>query len=102
MSVKLIVAAIALISITTFTAAAQHRGLYNENQRIRQGVKSGELTRLETARLAHQKNELKREAIRFKTNDGRLSRAERAHLKRDHRKLNRNIRHQKHDRQRRY
>lgn len=91
----------AIISIATLSASAQsgNRSLKDENRRIRQGVKSGQLTAAETARLKMQEARLKREAIRYKRNDGVISPIERADLRRDNKRLNRNICRQKHDRQ---
>ncbi|MEO6723187.1 MAG: hypothetical protein ABIN67_22665 [Ferruginibacter sp.] len=102
MKPKIMIAFIAILSFVTFSVSAQKPNLHGENQRIRQGVKSGELTRLEAARLQSEKNNLKREAIRYKRNDGHISRKERADLRRDNRRLSRQIFRQKHDRQRRH
>ena len=102
MNTKLIIALVALFSISTINASAQKNpGLRDENRRIHQGVNNGELTRLEAARLNVQKEQLRNEAIRYKTNDGRIGKCERADLRRDNRGLSKNIYRQKHDRQRR-
>ena len=102
MKPTIMMAFIAILSLTAFNASAQRANLHDENQRIRHGVRSGELTRLEAARLQSEKNNLRREAIRYKANDGRVSRRERADLRRDNKRLNRQIFRQKHDRQRRH
>lgn len=103
MKTKLIIAFLTLLSFTDISASAQNqRGFYDENQGIRKGVASGQLTVAETARLNAQKAQLRREAIRYKTNDGRIGLIERADLRRGNRRLNKNICRQKHDRQRRY
>jgi hypothetical protein len=103
MKLSIVIAAIVAISISANTVSAQqNRSLQDEKSRIRQGVRSGELTPVEAARLKGQTANLKREAIRYKANDGRISRRERADLRRDNRRLNRNIYHQKHDRQKRF
>ncbi len=103
MKTKLMIAFFTLLSFTAINASAQNqRGFYDENQRIRQGIASGQLTVAEAARLNAQKTQLRREAIRYKTNDGRIGPLERADLRRDNRRLNKNICRQKHDRQRRY
>ena len=100
---KLLITAILAISISASTASAQaNRNLQDEKSRIRQGVKSGELTPVEAARLKGQTASLKKEANRYKTNDDRISRRERADLRRDNRRLNQNICYQKHDRQKRF
>jgi hypothetical protein len=102
MKSKIMIAFIAILSLATFNASAQRANLHNENERIHQGVRSGELTRLEAARLQSEKSNLRREAIHYKVNDGHLSRRERADLRRDNKRLNRQIFRQKHDRQRRH
>ncbi|MEO5893736.1 MAG: hypothetical protein ABIQ31_26005 [Ferruginibacter sp.] len=100
---KFIFAIILLLSASTISVSAQNnRGLRDERQRIHQGVKSGELTARETARLSREKAKLRNEAIRYKTNDGHIGPRERADLRRDNRRLDRNIYRQKHDRQRRF
>lgn len=103
MKAKFIFACIVLSGISTINVSAQgNRGLRDENQRIHQGVRSGQLTGRETARLNGEKRQLRREATRYKHNDGHIGPRERADLRRDNRRLSRNIYHQKHDRQRRY
>ena len=103
MKTKLLIA-VALFSLTTIAAAAQNgnKTLHDENLRIRQGVASGQLTGKETSRLRMEEANLRKEAIRYKTNDGRIGRRERADLRRDNKRLDRNIRCQKHYRQRRF
>jgi hypothetical protein len=103
MKLSIVIAAIVTISISANTASAQaNRSLQDEKSRIHQGVRSGELTPVEAARLKAQTANLKAEAIQYKTNDGRIGRRERADLRRDNRRLNRNIFRQKHDRQKRF
>jgi len=70
----------------------------NQQQRIQQGVKSGELTRGETHRLAAEQSRIRREEARYKS-DGSLTRAERADLQRDLNRSSRHIYNQKHDAQ---
>ena len=102
MKATFILAITALLSISAVNASAQNnRSLQDERQRIHQGVQSGELTRGEAARLNAQKADVRNEAIRYKANDGHIGPRERADLRRDNRKLDRNIYHQKHDMQRR-
>ena len=50
---------------------------HNQQQRIQQGVESGELTRGETHRLAAEQRHIRREEARYKS-DGQLTRAERS------------------------
>ncbi len=68
--------------------------------KINQGVKSGELTRVETHRLLTQEAKLQRHK-RIAKSDGVVTPWERAKLHNETAKLNRNIYKQKHDRQKR-
>ncbi|NLR76415.1 hypothetical protein [Leeia aquatica] len=69
-----------------------------QRERIEQGVKSGELTWHETARLAREQRHIKREEARYRA-DGELTARERADLQRDLNKASRDIHGQKHDAQ---
>ena len=98
------IAAIALFSLATINASAQNYDHHyqNENRRINQGVRDGELTRNETYRLHSQEMNIREETYRYKHNDGRIEPWERADLRRDNRNFSRNIYYQKHDYQRRF
>ena len=103
MKIRIIIAFLALLSVSAISATAQNdRGLQDERQRIHHGVQSGQLTHREAGRLNAQKEQLRNEAIRYKANDGRIGPRERADLRKDNRRLNRNICIQKHDRQKRF
>jgi len=69
---------------------------HNQQHRIQQGVKSGELTRGETRRLEAGQRHIRREEARYKS-DGQLTGAERADLHRDQNRASRDIQRQKHD-----
>ena len=71
----------------------------HQQQRIGQGVRSGQLTRGETRRLEREQRHINREERRYKS-DGVLTRAERADLHRDQNRASRHIRQEKHDGQR--
>lgn len=103
MKTRLFIAS-AILCIISVSASAQNgnRSLRDENRRIKGGVVSGQLTAAEAARLKAQEASIRREAIRYKTNDGRIGPRERADLRRDQKRLDRNICRQKHDRQRRH
>jgi hypothetical protein len=100
MKLKLFTTAI-LLTVAFAATAQDNRSLADERLRIRQGVKSGQLTQAERIRLQQQIAAIRSNAMRFKANDGRISRVERMKLRRDCRRLNRQIVIQKHDRQRR-
>ncbi len=69
-----------------------------QQDRIEQGLKSGELTQREAARLERQEAKIAAEEKAFRS-DGKLSKRERAKLQRDLNKTSRRIYRQKHDAQ---
>lgn len=69
-----------------------------QEQRIDQGVQSGQLTRHETARLEHQQAHINRVEDRA-LSDGSLNRHEARHMEKMQDRAKRDIRRQKHDRQ---
>ena len=68
----------------------------HERQRIRQGVKSGELTRAETRTLASQQRDIHQEKKEARA-DGKVTVAERRDIKKDERKDSRSIYRKKHN-----
>ena len=71
---------------------------HNQQERIRQGIKSGELTRREAVRLEEQEAKI-RVNEKFAKSDGKISPAERARLEKELTKTSENIYQQKHDNQ---
>jgi CRISPR/Cas system-associated endoribonuclease Cas2 len=69
---------------------------HNQQHRIQQGVKSGELTRGETRRLEAEQRHIRHAEARYKS-DGQLTRAERADLQHDLNRSSRHLYNQKHD-----
>jgi peptidoglycan hydrolase CwlO-like protein len=107
MNVKIILA-IAIFSTASYTSAAQTTTtakpvstIKNDRQRIRDGVKSGELTKAEAARLKAQTIKLNQERKDYKA-DGVITTEERKDLRQDKKKLSRRIYKQKHDKQDRH
>lgn len=72
----------------------------NQRARIRDGVKSGELTKREAARLRAEQRGISAEKQMAKA-DGVVTPAERAGLRRDQNRASRDIARQKHDTQKR-
>ena len=68
----------------------------NQSKRIRQGVRSGELTRHETVRLRQQQNRIKRQERRFKA-DGTFTKRERAKIHKRQNRASKNIYRKKHN-----
>jgi hypothetical protein len=67
--------------------------------RIVKGVRSGEITRSEAARLQREESRLAFEEARYRLSGQGLSQRERADLQRDLNRISRNIYRQGHDRQ---
>jgi ketol-acid reductoisomerase len=83
----------------TKTKKLNHRQVH-QSKRIMQGVKSGSLTKKETANLTRQEIKLQRHKRRAKA-DGIVTPRERVKLNREANSLSRKIYIQKHDKQRR-
>ncbi|HKX31538.1 MAG TPA: hypothetical protein VJ302_27875 [Blastocatellia bacterium] len=82
-------------------------GSINERQReqevrIRQGVRSGELTRREARRLQEQQDRIRRDEFRARRSGGEFTPSERARIQRELNESNRDIRREKNDRQDRW
>ncbi|HEX5085229.1 MAG TPA: hypothetical protein VFY40_24595 [Blastocatellia bacterium] len=71
----------------------------NQRQRIRQGVRSGELTRVEAARLRRQEATIGLREARARRSGGEFTPRERARIQRQLNRESRRIYRQKHDRQ---
>ena len=96
-------ATLALLSIS-YSASAQTAtpGItarqHHEQARIRQGVRSGELTRIEAAHLEGRETEIRQDKREAKA-DGVVTRDERQDIRKDERQTSRAIYRQKHDAQ---
>lgn len=88
-------------------APAKHRDpgvnhrQHHQNDRIRHGVKTGELTRAEVKELKQQRREIRREEHAYKA-DGHLTKAERRDLHHDMNALSKDIYNEKHDAEKRH
>jgi hypothetical protein len=99
MTVKLLTTAIVALALSVNSADAQTtiRGkAKNERQRIKQGVKSGELTKAETVNLVKDQKEIRQEVKEAKA-DGTVTRDERKDIKQDQRQASRKIYRKKHN-----
>jgi cell division protein FtsB len=96
-------AACMLLALSTELFA---QGYYNrgnrvtERQRIRRGVRSGQLTRAEAQQLRDRQRQIRQERRAYRS-DGTLSRDERRDLRRDRREQNQQIRSYRHNDERR-
>ena len=73
---------------------------HNQQARIKQGVKSGELTKREAVKLEKEQAKIRVEEKAMKA-DGKVTAAERAKLQHDQNKASKRIYKQKHDKQER-
>lgn len=91
------------LAATMLPASAEtviHQRKQNQQHRIGQGVKSGQLTPRETARIEHKEAKLNRETRHMRAaNGGKLTPAEKAKVTRQQNHLSRDIYRQKHDAQ---
>lgn len=81
-------------------AGVNHRQ-HHQADRIRHGVKTGELTREEVKGLNQQRREIRREEHAYKA-DGHLTKAERRDLHQDMNALSKDIYNEKHDAEKRH
>lgn len=95
--------AVCFLASTVDASAQTGRGMnarqQNQRERIVNGVKSGELTYRETARLAREQAQIRRMEYRFRRSGDGLSNRERFRLQREMNQSSRHIYRQKHDRQ---
>jgi hypothetical protein len=90
--------ALCLFSAAPAEAGRIHTRKDNQQDRIAQGVASGQLTARETARLESREAHLDREVSRMRANDGgTLTARQRVRVERQQDRLSRNIYQQKHD-----
>ena len=91
----------ALFFGTAFYASAQTvtpigKTQVQQTKRIKQGVRSGELTRREAKALKRQQRDIQRDK-RLARADGVVTKRERAHIRHEQQVANRSIYRQKHD-----
>lgn len=98
MKTKLAVALILMMGLAIGSADAQIAAGRHQKARIAQGVRSGELTRFETKRLAKEQFRIHRHMRRAKLNDGRIGPRERRLLAFEKRRANHHIYRYKHNR----
>jgi hypothetical protein len=106
---RFVIAAVMITGILSVTGLAQgsrhrrndniNRREYSQRNRIRDGIRSGELTRREASRLINQQSRIESYELRSRLDDGRLDRNERRRLDQMLDRSNRDIYREKHDRQ---
>jgi hypothetical protein len=97
MKVKFVAALLILMAIGISNADAQVKAREkNQRARIKQGIKSGELTKAETANLAHKEKDIRKEKRAAKA-DGVVTPAERKDIRKDQNQASRAIYRKKHN-----
>jgi methylthioribose-1-phosphate isomerase len=98
MKAKLFVVAAIMFSLGISSASAQVRQkAQNQHQRIKQGVRSGELTKPEAINLAKDQREIRQDIRTAKNNDGVITPTERKEIRQDQRQASRKIYRKKHN-----
>jgi methylthioribose-1-phosphate isomerase len=102
MKTKLFIVAVFALAMGVGSANAQirHRAL-NQHQRIREGVKSGELTRPEAKNLREDHKDLHQD-IKEARSDGKITREERKDIRKEENKDSRKIYRKKHNERERH
>ena len=95
MNFSKIFTALSVFSIMAISASAQ-TAQSSDRSKIRNGVKSGELTKKETRTLAHQQRAIRRD-VKDARADGNVTAQERRHIKRDKKKADASIYRKKHN-----
>ena len=88
---------VALLLMIFATSSVDAQTVPNDRRRIKQGVRSGELTRSETRRVVHQQRAI-RQDVRQAKSDGVVTPAEKREIKQEKRKADRTIYRKKHNR----
>jgi multidrug resistance efflux pump len=97
MKMKLLFASIAAFAFTISAADAQVvKRAKNQHQRIKEGVKSGELTKAEAANLRTDQKEIRQEVKEARA-DGVVTKDERKEVRQDQRQESRKIYRKKHN-----
>lgn len=99
MNLKLLVASAAVFISIPSMAAEVDRRADNQQARINQGVRTGELTPREANRLDRRNDQLEAQIARDRADGPGLTPHERAKLQRKENRLSRDIYRQKHDAQ---
>ena len=94
-------AAATMITLTPALADRVDKRQHKQSHRIEQGVKTGQLTKLEAAKLKAEQNRIAALERRFER-DGHLTKGERHILRAEQNRAGKHIRAEKHDGQKRW
>ena len=102
MKIKFLAAAAIMMALSISNTYAQEApNVASRHQRIKQGVKSGELTRAEAAHLRNDQKDL-RQDIKDAKKDEKITRKERKEIRNERKHLNREIFRKKHNNRERH
>ena len=102
MKAKFLLMATLVLGVSIGSADAQIRyRAQNQHQRIRQGVKSGELTRPEAKNLREDQKDLHQD-LKLAKSDGKVTRRERKIIRKEENKNSREIYRKKHNKRERH
>ncbi len=100
---KFVASLVFMVVVFPATGLAQNHGIndrqHDQQQRIRDGIRSGELTRREARRLEIEQARIRRDEARARHSGGQFTARERLRIQRELNHSSRDIRRQKHDRQ---
>lgn len=97
MKSKFLLATAIIFALGIGTTEAQiKKTAHNQNARIKQGVKSGELTKAETKNILNDKKEI-RQDVREAKSDGIVTPGEKKEIRQDQRQTSRKIYRKKHN-----
>jgi hypothetical protein len=92
----LLIAALAVTSVANAQTPVINHRQHNQERRINQGVRSGELTRREAHNLRHDERRIRNEK-RFAMATGRMTPRERTHIRHQENRLSHKIYRDKHN-----
>ena len=98
MKLKFLSALAIVLAFSITNADAQIRKkAKNQHHRIKQGVKSGEITKAEAVNLRNDQKEIRQDVKEAKLDDGKITKDERKEIKKDQRQASRKIFRKKHN-----
>lgn len=98
MKLKFFFATLILVAFAATSANAQVRKhAHNQRERIKQGVKSGELTKKEAKNLTQDQKEIHKDIKDAKTDDGKIDKQERKEIRKEQKQESRKIYRKKHN-----
>ena len=96
MKLKIAIAAIIMAFGINSANAQTHKTAQHQHQRIKQGVKSGELTKAEAKNLRNDQKDIRQETKEAKA-DGKFTKAEKKDIRQDQKRESKEIFRKKHN-----